>query len=160
MLCTLAEGLRSVTVLLWPYLPASAERLLGALGAPELSLAGAELGAGAIERVSPIESLFPKGPPESAGRVIDSHTHLDLCEPTDAELVAAAERAGVTRMLTVGIDGASCRAALAAAEAFPQVYAASAATRTRPGASTMPTSPSCARWPPTSAAVAIGETRP
>jgi TatD DNase family protein len=56
--------------------------------------------------------------------VIDSHTHLDLCEPSDAELVAAAEAAGVTRILTVGIDGASCRAALAAAEAFPQVYAA------------------------------------
>ncbi len=56
--------------------------------------------------------------------MIDSHTHLDLCEPSDAELVAAADRAGVTRMLTVGIDGASCRAALAAAEAFPQVYAA------------------------------------
>jgi len=31
---------------------------------------------------------------------------------------------GVTRILTIGIDGASCRAALAAAEAFPQVYAA------------------------------------
>ena len=30
----------------------------------------------------------------------------------------------MTRMLTVGIDGASCRAALAAAEDFPQVYAA------------------------------------
>jgi TatD DNase family protein len=56
--------------------------------------------------------------------VIDSHTHLDLCEPPDAELVAAAAAAGVTRMLTVGIDGSSCRAALAAAEAFPQVYAA------------------------------------
>jgi TatD DNase family protein len=56
--------------------------------------------------------------------VIDSHTHLDLCEPPEAELVAAAERAGVTRMLTVGIDGSSCRAALAAAVAFPQVYAA------------------------------------
>jgi len=56
--------------------------------------------------------------------VIDSHTHLDLCEPADTELVAEAERAGVTRMLTVGTDGASCRAALAAAEAFPQVYAA------------------------------------
>jgi TatD DNase family protein len=56
--------------------------------------------------------------------VIDSHTHLDLCEPPDAELVAAATAAGVTRILTVGIDGASCRAALAAAEAFPQVYAA------------------------------------
>ena len=56
--------------------------------------------------------------------MIDSHTHLDLCEPPDAELVAAAERVGVTRMLTVGIDGSSCRAALSAAVAFPQVYAA------------------------------------
>jgi TatD DNase family protein len=56
--------------------------------------------------------------------LIDSHTHLDLCEPPDAELVAAATAAGVTRILTVGIDGASCRAALAAAEAFPQVHAA------------------------------------
>jgi TatD DNase family protein len=56
--------------------------------------------------------------------VIDSHTHLDLCEPPDAELVAAAAQAGVRRMLTVGIDGASCRSALAAAEAFPQVHAA------------------------------------
>jgi TatD DNase family protein len=56
--------------------------------------------------------------------LIDSHTHLDLCEPPDAELVAAASAAGVVRMLTVGIDGASCRAALAAAEDFPQVYAA------------------------------------
>jgi TatD DNase family protein len=56
--------------------------------------------------------------------VIDSHTHLDLCEPDNAELVAAADAAGVTRMLSVGIDGASCRAALAAAEDFPQVYAA------------------------------------
>jgi len=56
--------------------------------------------------------------------VIDSHTHLDLCEPSDAELVEAADAVGVTRILTIGIDGASCRAALAAAEAFPQVYAA------------------------------------
>jgi TatD DNase family protein len=56
--------------------------------------------------------------------MIDSHTHLDLCEQPDAELVAAADAAGVTRMLTVGTVGASCRAALAAAEAFPQVYAA------------------------------------
>jgi TatD DNase family protein len=56
--------------------------------------------------------------------VIDSHTHLDLCEPPNAELVAAAEAVGVSRILTVGIDGASSRAALAAAEDFPQVYAA------------------------------------
>jgi TatD DNase family protein len=56
--------------------------------------------------------------------VIDSHTHLGFCEPSEAELVEAAAEAGVTRMLTVGTDGASCRAALAAAEDFPQVYAA------------------------------------
>jgi TatD DNase family protein len=56
--------------------------------------------------------------------VIDSHTHLELCEPPDSELVAAASEAGVTRIVTVGTTGASCRAALAAAEDFPQVYAA------------------------------------
>lgn len=56
--------------------------------------------------------------------MVDSHTHLDLCEPPDAELVARAEAAGVTRILTVGTTGSSCRSALAAAETFPQVYAA------------------------------------
>jgi TatD DNase family protein len=56
--------------------------------------------------------------------MIDSHTHLSLCEPPDAELVEAAYEAGVTKIVTIGTDGASCRAALAAAEDFPQVYAA------------------------------------
>jgi methionyl-tRNA synthetase len=63
VLATLVEGLRSVTVLLWPYLPQSAERLLGALGAPDLALVNARLGAGSIERVSTIDSLFPKESP-------------------------------------------------------------------------------------------------
>jgi TatD DNase family protein len=56
--------------------------------------------------------------------VIDSHTHLDSCEPPNSALVQAAVGAGVTRILTVGMDGDSCRSALLAAEAFPQVYAA------------------------------------
>jgi TatD DNase family protein len=56
--------------------------------------------------------------------VVDSHTHLHLCDPPDAELVAAARAAGVQRIVTVGTDGASCRAALAAAEQFPEVFAA------------------------------------
>jgi TatD DNase family protein len=56
--------------------------------------------------------------------VIDSHTHLYLCEENDADLVERAVAAGVERILTVGTNGSSCRAALAAAEAFPQVYAA------------------------------------
>ncbi|MGI8430406.1 MAG: TatD family hydrolase [Solirubrobacteraceae bacterium] len=56
--------------------------------------------------------------------MIDSHTHLALCEAPDAELVQAASELGVSRIVTVGTDAASCRAALAAAESFPQVYAA------------------------------------
>jgi TatD DNase family protein len=56
--------------------------------------------------------------------VIDSHAHLDACSRPEAELVADAERAGVRRILAIGMTGASCRAALAAAEAYPQVRAA------------------------------------
>jgi TatD DNase family protein len=56
--------------------------------------------------------------------VIDSHTHLDRGPAPEAELVAAARAAGVTRILTIGMDHASCRAALAAAERHPEVFAA------------------------------------
>jgi TatD DNase family protein len=56
--------------------------------------------------------------------MIDSHTHLHVCKPDDADLVAAAIDAGVTRMLTVGTTPATCRQALDAAERFPQVFAA------------------------------------
>jgi TatD DNase family protein len=56
--------------------------------------------------------------------VIDSHTHLDSCPPPNDELVRAAAEAGVRRILTVGMDGESCRSALTAAEAFPAVFAA------------------------------------
>jgi len=56
--------------------------------------------------------------------VVDSHTHLHLCEPPDAELVAAAGEAGVRRILTVAIDDESCVTALAAAHAHDSVFAA------------------------------------
>jgi TatD DNase family protein len=56
--------------------------------------------------------------------VIDSHAHLDMIERPTEEVVADAEAAGVRRLLTVGIDGASCRAALAIAEDFPQISVA------------------------------------
>ncbi len=74
------------------------------------------MGCGAPRRLAPAASL--------AADVIDSHTHLDQCAEPNTELVAAADAVGVRRILTVGMDGASCRTALAAAEAFPQVYAA------------------------------------
>ncbi|MBB4661716.1 TatD family hydrolase [Conexibacter arvalis] len=54
--------------------------------------------------------------------MIDSHTHLTSCREPEAELVAQAERNGVRRMLTIGTDADSCRAALRLAEDFPQVY--------------------------------------
>jgi methionyl-tRNA synthetase len=60
VLRTLVEGLRVVSVLLSPYLPDSTAKLLAALGAPDLSLAGGSFGAGAIERVEALEPLFPK----------------------------------------------------------------------------------------------------
>ena len=56
--------------------------------------------------------------------MIDSHTHLDRSPGTDAELVAAARAAGVTRILTVGTDTDSNHAALRAAEAHEEVFAA------------------------------------
>ena len=56
--------------------------------------------------------------------MIDSHTHLHVCKPDDAELVASAVAAGVERMLTVGTNGTTCREALRSAERFPQVLAA------------------------------------
>jgi TatD DNase family protein len=56
--------------------------------------------------------------------MIDSHTHLDRGPAPEDELVAAARAAGVDRILTIGMDGDSGRAALAAADAHEEVYAA------------------------------------
>jgi methionyl-tRNA synthetase len=61
-LASLVEGLRVVTVLLYPYMPASTETLLAALGQPALDHAGARFaGHGAGTTVAAIEPLFPKG---------------------------------------------------------------------------------------------------
>ena len=56
--------------------------------------------------------------------MIDSHTHLDRGPAPDAELVEQAREAGLTRILTIGMDAESRRAALRAAETYPEVYAA------------------------------------
>ena len=61
VLASLVEGIRVVSVLLHAYMPASVEKLLGALGAPRVSWEGAvfaEHGSG--ERVTALEPLFPK----------------------------------------------------------------------------------------------------
>jgi TatD DNase family protein len=55
--------------------------------------------------------------------VIDSHTHLFLCERPEAEAVASARGAGVGRMLNVGLGGESNETAIAAAERHEEVFA-------------------------------------
>jgi methionyl-tRNA synthetase len=58
---SLAEGLRVVTVLLHPYMPETTERLLAALGTPEVKLDGAVFGSGPGGRtVEKLPPLFPK----------------------------------------------------------------------------------------------------
>ena len=67
VLYTVAEGLRVVSVLLHPFMPESAERLLGALGREDLSLELARFGAvsgGAT--VGDVGQLFPRVDAEAA----------------------------------------------------------------------------------------------
>jgi methionyl-tRNA synthetase len=57
----LAEGLRVVSVLLHAFMPTSAERLLEALGRPDLSLEGARFGAvGGGASIGELGQLFPR----------------------------------------------------------------------------------------------------
>jgi TatD DNase family protein len=55
--------------------------------------------------------------------MIDSHTHLFLCQRPEDELVAGAREAGVTRMLNVGLGGEANAEAIGAAERHAEVFA-------------------------------------
>ena len=55
--------------------------------------------------------------------MIDSHTHLFLCERSEDEVVATALEAGVERMLNVGLDDDSNKLVIAAAERHEGVFA-------------------------------------
>jgi TatD DNase family protein len=55
--------------------------------------------------------------------MIDSHTHLFLCERPEAGLVADALAAGVERMLNVGLGGEQNEVAIGAAERHEEVFA-------------------------------------
>lgn len=55
--------------------------------------------------------------------MIDSHTHLFLCERPEDDVVAAAGEAGVERMLNVGLEAESNRLAIAAADRHQSVFA-------------------------------------
>jgi TatD DNase family protein len=55
--------------------------------------------------------------------MVDTHCHLDHCEPPDSELVERARRAGLNRLATVGTDEDSIERALAAADEHDEVFA-------------------------------------
>ncbi len=65
VLASLAGGVRVVSLLLTPYMPASTERLLDALGAEDRTLNAARLGAGATAPVGPWVSSNPCSPRRS-----------------------------------------------------------------------------------------------
>jgi TatD DNase family protein len=56
--------------------------------------------------------------------VVDTHAHLALCEPNEDELVAAARRAGIRRILTVGLGEETNPEAIRVAEREDEVFAA------------------------------------
>jgi len=55
--------------------------------------------------------------------VVDTHAHLGLCEPPEAELIASAAAAGVRRILTVGLGEDSNPGVVASAQANGEVFA-------------------------------------
>ncbi len=60
-LASLAEGLRVVSVLLHPYMPATVEKLLSAIGSPSVAFEGAAFASrGSRAQVTALEPLFPK----------------------------------------------------------------------------------------------------
>src|SRR5918995_4348999 len=65
----------------------------------------------------------PRRRPPEAEAVIDTHCHLDACDPPVAELVGRARAAGVTRLATVGMNGPSIEHAITAAEDHDEVLA-------------------------------------
>ncbi len=55
--------------------------------------------------------------------MVDTHCHLDSCDPPDAELIARARGIGITHLATVGLNGPSIERALEAARAHEEVVA-------------------------------------
>lgn len=56
--------------------------------------------------------------------MVDTHAHIEKCEGTPAEIVARALEAGVDRIMTIGITGATFDETLAIAEQHESVFAA------------------------------------
>ena len=72
--------------------------------------------------------------------LIDSHCHLDhFTGEEQPEIIAWAERAGVTRMVTIGVRLNEAAVQKAIAERFPQVWCTVGVHPHQAGEGTMPT---------------------
>lgn len=60
VLVTLIASVRSIAVLLHPFVPVAVDKLLTALGTPELALSSAAIGAVPVTTVDELAPLFPK----------------------------------------------------------------------------------------------------
>jgi len=90
--------------------------------------------------------------------MIDSHTHLFLCERPEDELVASAREAGLTRMLNVGLGGEANAMAIAGAERHEDVYASVGCHPTEAGGFDDAEAEEIARLAAHPKVLAIGET--
>ena len=113
VLYTLAEGLRVVSVLLQPFMPGVGGAAARRPRREDLVARRARLGAVAGGApVGELGQLFPQGrAAEAAGRlgpaVIDTHCHLDTASRPRPSWSERARAAGVERIATVGMNGAS-----------------------------------------------------
>ena len=55
---------------------------------------------------------------------METHAHLDMTKREVKDVVKDARQAGVTKIITIGIDLESCQKNLAYAERFSNVYTA------------------------------------
>jgi len=65
----------------------------------------------------------PDPEPSRQEAAVDTHCHLFLIEEEPAEVVAAARRAGVGKLVCAGIDPRTSRRSLDLAHSFPEVFA-------------------------------------
>ena len=125
-LYTLADTVRSLGVLLYPYIPAAAGEDPGRPSATPAASSWERAGLGAARgrhRGAPARAAVP-----ARRAVIDTHAHLERCAgPADAA-VAEAAAAGVDRILTIGRE----QAVDLADRHRRRVGRSSAGTRTRP----------------------------
>ena len=69
-------------------------------------------------------SAPPPPPPPLPAEALDAHAHLDLIERPVPDVLADARAAGITRVVTIGVDLPTSRWAADCADAHPAVYAA------------------------------------